>query len=148
MTSTSDTSGSSAAEARTYSAGRSCAGSSSGTSQAGSECAWRPGAESSKISLSYAGRAVVMGAASGHGPAEGRGERVDLLAGPVLGHRHEERALEGAIEGLQRHAGEDAIPEQPLHHPLRRLRQLERELLEEGGAESQPDPGDLRQLSR
>src|SRR2546429_6596709 len=135
--STSDTSGSSAAFRRRYLAGIRARTSATGTSGSGSENATRPGDDSSKISLSYWGIAM-----SGDRPTERVGERVDLVSRPLLGHRHEQGVLQGPVELPERHPGEDPIAQQPLDHPLGRLRELERELLEAGRAEAEPHAGD------
>src|SRR5215468_7698671 len=87
-------------------------------------------------------------AASGHRGGQGGRVGVDLLARALLRHRHEEAVLVGAVEGPERHAGQDLVLEQALHHALGRLGQLERELLEEGRAELELHPGDLAERLR
>src|SRR5712691_9519072 len=141
--STSDTSGSSGGFVRRYFAGISVFTSATGTSVSGSENANRPGADSSKISLSYCGIAM-----SGHRPDERVSERVDLLPAPLLGHGHEQAVLQRAVERLERHAREDSVSQEFPDDALGRLRQFERELLEVGRAEAEPHTGHLGELAR
>src|SRR5438093_13469499 len=73
--------------------------------------------------------------ASGHRRGQRGRIRVDLLSRALLGHGHEETVLVGSVEELEGNAGENLVLEQALGHALRRLGQLEGELLEKGRAE-------------
>src|SRR5262245_54959934 len=108
------------------------AGSLSGTSHAGNEHAKRPGEESSKINLSYDGLASRIGRASRHRRRKRAAVFVDLRPRPLLGDRNQEAILVLAIERFEWQAGQDLVFHETPHHSLRRLRELDRELLEEG----------------
>src|SRR5262245_8446311 len=146
MTSTSETSGSSGGVSRRYAFGRSAPGSLSGTSDAGSEQAKRPGEDSSKTSLSYEAFASLISRPSRDRRGQRAGEAVDLLAGSLLRHRHEQAVAVAAVERLERQPRQDLLLHEALDDALRRLRELERELLEKGRPETEANTGYLAPL--
>src|SRR5262245_52094233 len=126
----------------------SAAGSLSGTSHAGRDEAKRPFELSSKISLSYGRRASGIVRASRHRRGQRAAVAVDLLARPLLGDGDEQTVLVVPIQRLERQAAEDSILDEASHHSLRRLGELERELLEERRGETHTDAGDLAEFRR